>query len=275
MAEEEENEINIESKLNELSDEEKENIFVIKTRSQLSSELPNWKQKMIEKNGEDATFFLCLKDKIYFCTSYKDCISYPVYTGKCPICKRNRCFYCKRWPSDLKFHGDCCIKRRIINMIYKDGQKYISPIGNDAKYPPNFKYAFIMFLIPFLSLLFFIYNIQISFFYDMTMASDYYDENEQEKKIYQMTSNMRGVKNAYMNSTLIMHSSYSDYRGYLRIAWRNFYPIIFTLNVLMVLLYLIPYSVFYLICKLILLLISVPSCFYPLKFCLGVAFYKD
>ena len=57
MAEEEENDINIESKLNELSDEEKENLFVIKTRSQLSSELPNWKQKMIEKNGADATFF--------------------------------------------------------------------------------------------------------------------------------------------------------------------------------------------------------------------------
>ena len=104
----------------------------------------NWKNSMIQEYGKDAKLFKCLKDKIYFYSSYKDCISYPCYRTKCPKCKEYICHFCSY--SGESENIRCCFKKAIGEQLFYYGFKYIKLIDKEdveiKKISNNYKLLF-------------------------------------------------------------------------------------------------------------------------------------
>ena len=88
-----------------------------------------WKNSMIKKYGKDAKLFKCLKDKIYFYSSYLDCISSPCYRVKCPQCKEYICHFCFYSGKNRKIR--CCFKKAIGEQLFYWGFKYIKLIDKE------------------------------------------------------------------------------------------------------------------------------------------------
>ena len=70
-----------------------------------------WEKEMLKKYGNNAKLFKCKMDKILFFVSNEEYTSEPLYSGNCPICNENSCYFCSRNGDDR--HGYCCISRKI------------------------------------------------------------------------------------------------------------------------------------------------------------------
>ena len=96
---------------------EKENIFIpdyFNQNIQNNNKFKTWENLMLKKYGNNARLFKCTKDKIYFYVSNKDCMEYPYYSSKCPICNNVICYYCFRNSTYMRMEFcKCCIRRRL------------------------------------------------------------------------------------------------------------------------------------------------------------------
>ena len=84
-----------------------------------------WRQLMLKKYGNDAKEFKCIKDNILFYTSKNDYEEYPYYKSICPKCEEDICYFCSKVIIDLDIYN-CCFKRAMKCLLYKDGFIYIS-----------------------------------------------------------------------------------------------------------------------------------------------------
>ena len=133
-------------------------------------EFRNWQNKMIQKYGRDARLFRCIKDNIIFYTSNEDCKSYPYYKSFGPCCKLHICYYCHRSGKDEYGKCHCCLTRKLYYFFFRDGLRFISPnhVGGLV-----FNDSLFLFLIPGVNLLFFMANMHIQLFYEITLKSIY------------------------------------------------------------------------------------------------------
>ena len=108
---------------------ESDNLEIIFTYDYANQNLDNnikfqeWKNSMIKKYGNDAKLFRCEKDKILFYSSYKDCISLPCYRNECPKCRTYICYFCSYSNNNIKTR--CCFKKAISEQLFYWGLKFI------------------------------------------------------------------------------------------------------------------------------------------------------
>lgn len=148
-------------------------------------EFIKWKNSMKKKYGNDAKMFKCSKDNLLFYNSYNDCKN-NFYRINCPLCKRKICYFCSRFNGNLKFIGNCCLKRGIYCKFFYHGKVYISKYGG-VDPPPAFNIK--LFFIPFIYFQFFMTLCLKNFFLGLPMKNaeinyeDYYKTNH-EKSYY-------------------------------------------------------------------------------------------
>ena len=105
-----------------------ENIFALDYLNQKidnNADFQKWKRKMLVKNGNDAKFFKCNQDMIYFCTTYYDCLRSPSFKGKCPICSKDICLFCSNNYKERSDWIQCCIRRALNKAIFYYSLRYI------------------------------------------------------------------------------------------------------------------------------------------------------
>ena len=195
----------------------------------------HWKKVMLSKYGKDAKLFKCLKDKIFFYTSYNEYNNIYFRQGKCPICKNPICYYCSRYYDD--FFGEkasCCLERKIKYIFLKDSHIYINQIDETL-----FKGYIIYFFIPGWSFLFLFFRIQNSLFYKLAMKDAKLDE--------------KGYLPLYKYNT-----ENADF--------------IFNMNFFLCILLTIPLFIINIYIILFTFIISVPFKYIPLKYIVGIAY---
>ena len=153
-----------------------------------NSDFLKWKKSMLENYGKDAKLFHCLKDKIYFCVSKKECN----YNNICPICKESICYFCK---SNGSHEGYCCIRYKFYSMIFVDSKIYIEhPESHFYDFCGNsLTFEMLMLLIPIVNVIWIIGLLHSSFYYSLdkykgkkSIRNQYYQsiEDKHEKVLY-------------------------------------------------------------------------------------------
>ena len=208
-------------------------------------EFQKWKELMINKYGKNSKIFKCSEDKILFFVKNEDCKRYPFYKCICPICKHPVCYFCYRYSKELEGNGTCCLKRRFICMFLQDGYRLISPIGQEYDFKPIFSITMVIyFFLPTLNLLFLILEIQTSFFLNLATKNAKTDNNGFLEN-YLQHFKRNHICFAYIITTIVGLFCFA-----LNIA---FYV-----------------QTFYLI--ILILLISIPFKFYPMKYYMGIVY---
>ncbi len=155
---------------------DKENIFApdyFNQNIQNNKKFKTWENLMFQKYGNNARLFKCTKDKIYFYVSNEECMEYPYYSSKCPICNNVICYYCLRNSTYIRMEFcKCCIRRRLYYLFHQGSQEYINPIGPLKDYADKFENRNIIYLIPFLNIIYTIGAISSMFFYKMYFFYD-------------------------------------------------------------------------------------------------------
>ena len=229
--------------INELDDDTKR-IFKLDYLSQnLKSNIEyiNWSEEMKKIYGNNAKLFKCKKDKILFYASNNECKKYPIYKSKCPLCKKPICYFCNRYGEHSYDSGTCCIRNKLKCIIYQDSLRFINPIINEFG-RSSYKESLIYFTIPLISLLVFIRYFLNAFYYDMSMKNTELKEN----------------------GDLDLYGRYLNRKD-------NFYSITFSImDILYSLLLIIPFFILNIYFILLIILISIPFKFSPLKVILGI-----
>ena len=195
---------------------------------------------MLDIYGNNAMLFKCLKDKIYFYTSYEECKSYPVYQSVCPVCEDPICYYCSRYESDeYSENGTCCLQRKIKCMFNQDCYRYIQPINYEEEIL-SYKQAFISFIIPVIHLFTLITQIQGIFYYKLI------------------------VKDKKRKKNMGFHPRYFLYV--------DAYDYIVMINMATSILLVIPLFFIHIYFIIFMIIISLPFKFIPLKYLLGMHF---
>ena len=196
----------------------------------------NWKKLMLTEYGQNAKIFKCIKDNILYCTSFNECITYPIYQSKCPKCKNNICFYCYRNINDyFNETGTCCLKRKIKCIFYQDCYRYINPIIEEENINSFFE-ALILSITPIISLLTYMEHIQGIFFYKLATK-----ESRQYIKV-------------------------ERYLEHLNNIFFEIIPVLFQIILIL------PFFIIHIYFIIFLILISIPFKFIPLKYFLGIHF---
>lgn len=118
----------------------------------------NWKSAMIDKYGNNGKFYKCPNDKIFFYTSNEENRKNHENEGKCPLCKKEICFFCMKNASSGYCH--CCLKKKYFVMC-AEGKSNLNEKMSDLG---DYEQAFIkFFLIPGVNIIFF-----IAMFFNMT-----------------------------------------------------------------------------------------------------------
>ena len=142
-----------------------DNIFKVDYSEQkmdINLEFLKWKESMLEKYGSNAKLFHCIKDKIYFYVSKKECN----YMKNCPLCNNNICYFCK---SNGYHDGYCCISYKFYSMFFVDSSTYFEQYGGYRREYCQNKLSFDMViqLIPILNIIYTIGSIHSCFYYSL------------------------------------------------------------------------------------------------------------
>ena len=197
-----------------------------------------WKKDMLNKYGNNLILVNCNKDNVIFCAKREKKKSYKF---KCPICDNFICSFClKSFNSD--FH-DCCIRGRFKTILHD------TPECAEGIFVESIEY---LLLIPFISFIYVIGGIFNSLFFRLVKPLTFKKQSE-----YSHT--------------------YSDHDKYKS---RIIYSILFGFKVLFAITNLVSFLQFLILDALltiIILIISIPFKFYPIKYVFGmfVALYDD
>ena len=217
---------------------EHENIFQIDYEGQnliKSEAFIKWQVEMKKRYGNDAKLFKCNNDKIYYYGSIQDCRTIPLYKVKCPICKYTICYYCSRHVDDFCDAGNCCIYRRIHCLFFQGNFIFIK---DKESRKCDFLVLYIIFLLPFISFMFFVGTFYIYFYYNL-----YFDNGESDDE-----------DNCYRE----------------RIKSSTVFFIIVFFNTLFTFFLSIPFFFYDLAFKIILQIISLPFKNYPMRYYLSI-----
>ena len=84
-----------------------------------------WKISVLKKYGNNSKLFRCIKDKIYFYIKYENCINFPGFYVKCPICKKYICCFCS-YSSYETNYIKCCLRRSISIALLIDAPNFVN-----------------------------------------------------------------------------------------------------------------------------------------------------
>ena len=219
----------------------KDNIFSLEYSEQNitnNKKYKKWEESKLKIYGNDAKLFRCIQDNILFFTTYEDCINYPAYKCKCPKCGKIICHFCSS--IDI-LNMVCCYKREIYKLLFHDGLSFIKKVdrNEDIQLISN-DYSILLILIPGINLCatIYIYVDQILFSL-ITKKISYDDKGNRETYLYKF-------QKTRFSSIIIYLFAFSFFFNSISFFILNFYFII------------------------LLLLISIPFKFYPLKYYFGL-----
>ena len=215
-----------ENYLIDINGEKIENIFKLDYKEQSvkdNSKFNSWRNRMLQKYGNDAKLFKCSYDKIYFYPSNKKLSS---CSSTCPSCNLSICYYCSRLATyDI---DNCCLKRRIHYKLFYDGFLFINGESNE------FQCFFYLFLIPLCTHFLFIHLIYIDFFYDLKKSNpkDYNKYYFKEKKIFRISIMINKLMAIILTVTYIIYSFYFKIILLFISLFTKFYPIKYYLGII-------------------------------------------
>ena len=198
-------------------------------------EYQKWKKLMLIQYRDNSKQFKCNKDKILFYSSYNDYINNYSYKSKCPVCNNNICYFCSFNNSNY-FYLPCCITNSILKTFFYSGLKSLNEpfIGSN-----------LFFLIPILNIFTIIFAFFKLLYTDLILEKS--KNNNNEEYVQYVDLYIKKSKKSILNYILIL---------------------------LIDLFLCIPFIITYNYFIILLIIISIPFKFIPLKYYLG-AFYED
>ena len=193
-----------------------------------------FKQRKLNELGKDAKLFYCKKDSIYFYVSKAECKELPLYFKKCQLCNNYVCYFCGRNTPNKKDSEKCCVQLVLYYKFFYDGFKYFKGI-DDIDRKQTFYRVLIVELIPAFGLMANIISIYFLLFSQLLL-------NAQKRNVKIIMSYEHFLKN-------------SD----------NLFFVFFLYSIVMTICYAM-YDIYF---KAILLIISLFTKFYPLKYFIG------
>ena len=190
-----------------------------------------FKQRKLNELGKDAKLFYCKKDSIYFYVSKAECKKLPLYFKKCQLCNNYVCYFCGRNTPNEEDSEKCCVQLVLYYKFFYNGFQYFKGIDNKQ----TFYRVLIVELIPAFGLMVNITTIYFLLFSQLLL-------NAQKRNVKIIMSYEHFLKN-------------SD----------NLFFIFFLYSIVMTICYAI-YDIYF---KAILLIISLFTKFYPLKYFIG------
>ena len=217
-----------------------------------SIKFEEFKKRKLKENGKDAKLFYCKPDNIYFYESEKNCEAEPYYKKRCPLCKKYICYFCKSQESNSAElnRGYCCIKLFIHDLLFYSGKQYLK--GKDFDWIDRpFRNITILSILPLTG--FIAYSIV---FFNVLLFELIIKRNPKENKLH-------GENELYL---------FHDKKIYTDYYFFTFsYPNLFTsLIYLSGLSFSICYTIYDIYFKILLLIISLFTKFYPFKYFIGV-----
>ena len=201
-----------------------------------------FKKQQLIKLGKDAKLFQCKTDNIYFYVSKKNCKIIPYYFKKCPLCNKYACYFCKRNFVEERKNTFCCKKLSLYNLFFNYGFFYLKDMNQlNTKTNCDFIGILILDLITLFSW----------FFYSMIFFSSLFFSSILKEQMWKHQS-----------------EPYSNYAEYFNKSNNGlFFGIIifgysFALS--------ICYTIINIYLKIILLIISLFTKFYPYKYYVGI-----
>ena len=86
-----------------------------------------FKKQRLNKLGKDAKLFHCTNDNIYFYISKKECEiddnNNHCYCKQCSLCKNYICYFCERIGQGKPYKGNCCILSRLYYLFFVNGPR--------------------------------------------------------------------------------------------------------------------------------------------------------
>ena len=199
-------------------------------------EFKKFEISMKNKYGNKARLFKCKEDKILF---YDNNSNFPFYESKCPKCKKSICYFCS---SINNFNQEnCCLSKKIYYMFKVDGFLFLDKYPKQLSENINFNESLIYCVVPFVNLLYFIGCLHAIFFYKLKCKN-------QDPNYY-----------------------YLDYG--LRLSNEGkvcFFRIIVLLDAFCSLFLSIPLLILNIYITIIIIIISIPFKFYPMKYLFGI-----
>ena len=193
-----------------------------------------WKESIITKYGKDSKIVKCLEDKIFFFIKYIDINEKDNYLIKCPICKKYICYYCS-FNYNFNYYPNpieekFCCFKREVSTCIYKASKFI-------KDDEEIDCDYILILIPWLNFLFIIFII-FHFIFSIGIKTSKQNKNEYDE---------------YLKKNIFKDNTYA-------------HSIVVSTSFLLS----IPLIVFDIYFILLLIIISIPFKFYPIKYLIGL-----
>ena len=200
-----------------------------------NSEFKKFQNSIYNKYGTKQKLFKCIKDKILF---YYDCSNYPFYEAKCPCCSKSICYFCSS--SYTYPQQNCCLKKKVYYLFKVNVLLFFYSYPGHLEHKVEFKESLFYAIVPFVNLLYFIGCLHAILFYRMK----YNDEN----------------------------FDYNDYDGHFTSMDKNsfFIRTFFIFEVACSILIAITLFVLNIYFTIIIIIISIPFKFYPMKYLFGI-----
>ena len=135
-----------------------------------------FKKQKLNELGKDAKLFHCKNDNIYFYVSKAECEKYDddtlYYIKKCPLCNNFVCYFCKR-NCEMLYSGECCVKSRLNYLFFYVG--FESFRWERCLFGPKLTLLFI--LMPFTNVLMLFLAIALSLFFLLKQKKEKIDND--------------------------------------------------------------------------------------------------
>jgi hypothetical protein len=204
-----------------------------------------YKNDKLKELGYDSKLFHCKNDNLYFYISKRDCEAIPLYYKKCPLCKNYICYFCHRHratPPVIENSSICCLKLKLNYLFKIKGFEYFKEFNTLTEKKKNdFIMITITFFIP-IVILFLIFILASNVLFHGLFLKD---------KKWRNNNNLHGER-------------YYDY-------FKNYsFGMMMTLELLQAICYSICYTIYFIYFNVFILIISLFSKFYPLKYIIGI-----
>ena len=205
----------------------------------------DFKKRKLKELGNDAKLFYCKRENLYFYKSKNECKEAPFYYKICPSCNHYVCYFCKRNSLiNIADAGNCCIILKINYLLLVKGFILLKGLDQLNEEQRNqFRASLIMASIPFFGFIKTYVLIFDSLFFGLLLKDKKY-------------------KNNFDENAGIAYEEYlcDNYHESIIVL------IIIATGVLLSICFIL-YDFYF---KLVLLIISLFSKFYPFKYIMGI-----
>ena len=202
-----------------------------------------FKKQRLNELGKDAKLFHCKNDNIYFYVNKKECKTSHYSYKQCPLCKNYICYFCERIRHNINDDGKfCCISLILYKIFFVNGFFYkdYSQLNEYSK--KEFKKFIILDLIPLTK-----WFMLVSLFWSILFAKLLLkDKKWKKQKDYYTTYDI-----------YILNEKYTELLFFIIMITFGF-PLS------------ICYTIITMYFNILILLVSLFTKFYPLKYSVGV-----